>query len=87
VRQVPASSTLAAVSSTRIAVIGFVVAIVLALAGAYEWSQTVTCGQGASSRCKAGSRRHPRRAEALWVAAAVVALGSGGLMYADRRRA
>lgn len=71
---------------SRIGVILLVVALVLALAGGYEYQQKVTCGPNASAKCTPGKRRHPRRAEALWGAAVIVALVGGGLIIADRRR-
>jgi hypothetical protein len=71
---------------SRLAVIALVIALVLAVAGGYEWQQKVTCGAGASAKCSAGKRRHPRRAEALWGVAVVVALGAGGVMVAGGRK-
>jgi len=70
----------------RLAAILLVVALVLALAGGYEYQQKVTCGANASAKCSPGKRRHPNRAEALFGAAVIVALAAGGVIIADRRK-
>jgi hypothetical protein len=71
---------------SRLPAILLVIALLLAVAGVYEYQQKVTCGAGASAKCSPGKRRHPRRAEALWGAAIVIALGAGGLMLVERRK-
>jgi hypothetical protein len=72
-------------SRRSLAGIAVVIAVILAIGGFYEWSQKVTCGPGSSARCSAGSRRHPSRAEGLWVGSGVLVLLAAGLAYTDRR--
>ncbi|MGN6377355.1 MAG: hypothetical protein ACTHNU_00230 [Gaiellales bacterium] len=62
-----------------------VIAVILAIGGIYEYNQKVTCGPGSKSTCTAGKRRHPRRAEALWVISGVLVVVAGGLLLTDRR--
>jgi hypothetical protein len=62
-----------------------IVAVILLGAGLYEWNQTVTCGPGSSSRCTAGKRRHPHRAEGLWAVGVVGLLAGAGIIVSARR--
>lgn len=62
-----------------------IVAVILLGAGLYEWNQTVTCGPGSSTRCQAGKRRHPHRAEGLWAVGAVGLVAGVGLVAMGRR--
>ncbi len=72
-------------SRLNLGVLIAIVAVVLLAAGVYEWNQTVTCGPGSSSRCTAGKRRHPHRAEGLWVVGVVGLLAGAGIVVRARR--
>jgi uncharacterized membrane protein YidH (DUF202 family) len=62
-----------------------IVGVILLAAGLYEWNQIVTCGPGSTSRCHAGKRRHPHRAEGLWVVGVIGLVAGGGLVVRARR--
>jgi hypothetical protein len=74
-------------TGVKIGVACLICAIVLAVAGAFEWSQTKSCGASASPSCQSGKRLHPKRAEALWAAAAVFAIAGGAVLLTSRRSA
>ena len=68
----------------RVGLLVLLCAIVLAVAGWYEWSQTKTCGGTAPATCVSGKHLHPMRAELLWGAAAIAAIVGAGLMVRSR---